>query len=341
MEQPEGFVVPGKENMVLCLRRALYGLKQARLAWWQALKQSMQQLGFTSLSSDAGLFLFRNKNSFIIAITYVNDAIFCGPLPALVNHLKEEFKKIWETWDLGDVKEFLRMHISRSGSKIHRDQCAYLETVLQQCGMQNAKSAATPLPAGYVLTLSVGAPNLEIRSRFQTVIGSLLYLMLGTRLDIAFAVTKLVQHAANPSKEHLEQVLYICRYLVGTSKYQLTYDGTSGEGISACADSDWASDNSTCRFQTGYFSKLAKGLISWTSWAQKTIALSSTKAEYMALSDCSRQVVWMHTLLGELGYDLKPIPICGDNQGSIFISSNPVTESAPSILTYNITIYVK
>ena len=46
----------------------------------------------------------------------------------------------------------------------------------------------------------------------------------------------------------------------------------------------------------------------------------------MALSDCSRQVVWMHTLLGELGYDLKPIPICGDNQGSIFISSNPVTE---------------
>ena len=46
----------------------------------------------------------------------------------------------------------------------------------------------------------------------------------------------------------------------------------------------------------------------------------------MALSDCSCQVVWMHTLLGELGYDLKPIPICRDNQGSIVISSNPVTE---------------
>ena len=59
---------------------------------------------------------------------------------------------------------------------------------------------------------------------------------------------------------------------------------------------------------------------------QKTIALSSTEAEYMALSDCSRQVVWMHTLLGELGYNLKPIPICGDNQGSIFITSNPVTK---------------
>ena len=67
----------------------------------------MEKLRFTSLSSDAGLFLFRNKNSFVIAIIYVDDAIFCGPLPALVNHLKEEFKKIWETQDLGNVMEFL------------------------------------------------------------------------------------------------------------------------------------------------------------------------------------------------------------------------------------------
>ena len=179
----------------------------------------MEKLGFTSLSSDAGLFLFRNKDSFVIAIIYVDDAIFCGPLPALVNHFKEEFKKIWETQDLGDVTEFLHMCITRSGSKIHLDQCTYLETVLQRCGMQNAKSAATPLPARYVPTPLVGAPNPEIQSRFQTVIGSLLYLMLGTRPDIAFVVTKLAQHAANPSKEHLKQALYICRYLVGTSKY--------------------------------------------------------------------------------------------------------------------------
>ena len=62
------------------------------------------------------------------------------------------------------------------------------------------------------------------------------------------------------------------------------------------------------------------------SHAQKTVALSPTEAEYMMLSYCSRQVVWMHTLMGELGYHLKPVLICGNNQGSIFIASNPVTE---------------
>ena len=88
--------------------------------------------------------------------------------------------KRWETRDLGELMEFLRMRITRNGSSIHLDQSAYLKTVLQRCGMQNAKSAATPLLAGYVPKPSEEQANPERRSRFQTVIGSLLYLMLGT-----------------------------------------------------------------------------------------------------------------------------------------------------------------
>jgi hypothetical protein len=265
----------------------------------------------------------------VIAIIYVDDAIFCGPNRDKVLALKAAFMQKWETRDLGDVTEFLRMRITREGShKIHLDQCAYLQTVLERCGMTNAKAAATPLPAGYmpepVSPDTVIDP--ELRSRYQTVIGSLLYLMLGTRPDIAFAVTKLAQFAARPTKEHLAKALYICRYLVGTSNYRITYNGTSGKGLVACTDSDWASDHTNRRSQSGFFIVLADGAITWTSRAQKTIALSSTEAEYMALSDCSRQVVWIRTLLWELGYRLKPIPICGDNQGSIFIASNPVTE---------------
>ena len=235
--------------------------------------------------------------------------------------------KRWECRDLGELKEFLRMRITHDGSKIHLDQCTYLRTVLERCGMENAKATSTPLPTGYIPNKNKsGTSTPELRSKYQTVIRSLLYLMLGTRPDISFAVTKLAQFSANPLQEHLDKALYICRYLVGTQDYRLTYDGTSKEGLIAVTDSGWASDNTTHRSQSGYFISLAGGLVTWTSRAQKTIALSSTEAEYMALSDCSRQVVWMHTLLGELGYHLRPIPICGDNQGSIFIASNPVTE---------------
>ena len=193
--------------------------------------------------------------------------------------------------------------------------------------MVNAKAVPTPLPVGYAPVKSLDkAADPELHKRYQTVIGSLLYLMLGTRPDISFAVTKVAQFAANPTEDHLSHALYICHYLVGTPNYRLRYDGASGQGLNACTDSDWASDVNTQWSTSGYFIKLAGGLISWITKAQKTIALSSTEAEYMALSDCSRQVVWMHTLMGELGYSLKPIPICRDNQGSIFIASNPITE---------------
>ena len=161
---------------------------------------------------------------------------------------------------------------------------------------------------------------------FQQVIGSLLYLMLGTRPDLAFAVTHLSGHSANTLQDHLNKVLYICCYLIGMSTYSLVYNGGSGAGLTACTDSDWGSDPTSCLSQTGFYLKLADGLISWTSRVRKTITYSSTEAEYMALSNCACQVTWIQSLLGELSYKLTAIPICSDNQGSIFMASNPVME---------------
>ena len=192
--------------------------------------------------------------------------------------------------------------------------------------MLNAKSASTPLPAGYYVAKNTEPVDAELCSHFQTVIGSLLYLMFGTRPNIAFAVTHLSRHSANPSQDHLSKVLYICCYLIGTSMYSLVYNGGSGAGLTACTDLDWGSDPTSCLSQTGFYLKLADGLISWTSHAQKTIVYLSTEAEYMALSDCARQVTWIWSLLSELSYKLNAIPICGDNQGFIFMAFNPVTE---------------
>jgi hypothetical protein len=150
--------------------------------------------------------------------------------------------------------------------------------------------------------------------------------MLGTRPDIAFAVTKLAQQSANPTKDHLSKAKHILAYLNSTRNYTLDYDGKSGLGLVAFVDSDWGSDPNTRQSQTGFLLRLAGGAFSWTSCVQKTVAHSSTDAEYMALSDCSRQVVWVRSIFKELNYSLIPIEIASDNQGAIFNASNPVTE---------------
>ena len=111
--------------------------------------------------------------------------------------------------------------------------------------MTNAKAAITPLPMGYTPMPNDAPINHDICHKFQQVISSLLYIMLGTRPDIAYAVTKLSQHAANPSQDHLNRALYICCYLASTSNYALVYDGLYGDGFQAYTDSDWASDSAT------------------------------------------------------------------------------------------------
>ena len=161
------------------------------------------------------------------------------------------------------------MRIIKQDSKVHIDQRTYLETVLECCRLQNCKTAATPLLAGYIPEPVSQDTTIdpELQSCCQTVIGSLLYLMLGTHPDIAYAVTKSAQFAARPSEEYMNKALYICHYLRGTSKYCLTYDSTSGKGLMACTDSDWALDHEQRRSQSRYLLKLAGGAILWTPGA--------------------------------------------------------------------------
>ena len=291
MEQPEGFKFPGQQNKVMRLKKAIYGLKQAALAWWRALDKSMSTLGCTRLLSDSGLFV--NEQKTVVSIIYVDDVLFLGKSKKDIDSLKKRFMAIWECRDLGDTKEFLRMRILRSKGRILIDQKDYLQKVLQRFNLTNAKSVPTPLPEGYHPTPNKGTATPELRASYQQVIGSLLYIMIGTRPDIAYAVTKLAQFAANPSEDHLNRALYICRYLLGTADYALIYNGKGDGGLIAYADSDWASDPVTRKSTTGYLVKLADGVFCWNSRAQKSIALSSTEAEYMLLCDTSRQLVWI------------------------------------------------
>ena len=246
MKQPKGFAGKGQERKVLHLKHALYGLKQAGLAWWETLNKSMKDLRFERLKSNASIFLYKRKGTTtVVAIVYVDDALFCGPDIKIVKEIKAAFMKCWECRDLGPAKEFLHMNIRREGSNIMIDQCAYLEKILQRFHLVNARLAPTPLPQGYHPTAHEDVIDPKFRSLFQQVIGSLLYLMLGTCPDIAYTVIALSKHADKPSKEHLNRTFYICRYLLGTRNYSLVFDASTKAGLITYTESDWASDPNT------------------------------------------------------------------------------------------------
>jgi Reverse transcriptase (RNA-dependent DNA polymerase) len=202
----------------------------------------MEPMGFKRLKSDSGVFvLMHSGRPEIIVIVYIDDAVFLGRQKHLVNNYKECFMHTWECRDLGETKEFLKMRITRLKGVITLDQKDYLMTVLKCFNMHNVKEASTPLPSGYNPVPNKLPVDEKLCTKYQQVIGSLLYLMLGTRPDIAFAVMKMAQFAAYPSEEHLTKALYICKYLAGMMDYSLQY-GLKQEGLYSYADADWASD---------------------------------------------------------------------------------------------------
>jgi hypothetical protein len=130
------------------------------------------------------------------------------------------------------------------------------------------------------------------------------------------------QFMTNPSKEHIKKALHIVKYVKLTINGKIIYNGKSQEGIVAYADADWASDIDTRRSITGYVVKLAGAPVSWVSRKQKTVATSSTQAEYMSLSAACTQLTWIQSLYKELGFNVHGMELNIDNQGAIFTAQN-------------------
>ena len=335
MEQPEGWVVKGKEDHVCLLKKAIYGLKQASRQWNIKIHDSLIQQGFVRTYSDAGVYVYRRQGGdsdpdhVTIIVLYVDDLLLMGNRRDRIDKVKKALGKQYKMTDLGPVERFLGLRIRRDRPSriLDIDQEEFVEAVLEHHQMASCKPARTPLPAGAQLVAAQAEAPAKLRLRFQSLMGSLLYACLGTRPDIAYAINRLGKYSANPSEDHLNKLFYVLRYLRGTAHYRLRYDGASNAGLAAFSDSDWAEDRDDRHSQTGFIFTMANGAISWASRRQPTVSLSSTEAEYKAASDTSRQMEWLRTFGDELGDDMSAsTPMYVDNHGAIFLSENPAVD---------------
>jgi hypothetical protein len=163
---------------------------------------------------------------------------------------------------------------------------------------------------------------------YQSLIGTLMYAMLGTRPDIAYAVGSLSRFSSNSGKTHWDQALHVLGYLSQTRHYCLEFDGSDDDELTSLiigySDSDWAGDVDTRRSTGGYVVLMCKAAISWSSKLQSAPALSSTEAEYMAMTRAAQEAIWLRQLLKQLGFKQdSPTKLQGDNQGAIALAKNP------------------
>ena len=202
--------------------------------------------------------------------------------------------------------------------------------------MQNAKTANTSMREECLFINESQASDKDIR-QYQTIVGSIMFAMIETRPDIAFATSAVSRHSKNPSRTHMEAAKHILRYLSATKDRGITFGG-GDLTIQGYSDSDWAGDKEERKSTSCYVFMLNNGPISWCSKRQTTVALSSTEAEYMALTLAAKEATWLRLLITELGLmtidNESPtvnvlrgegtIALKGDNQSAIALANNPV-----------------
>jgi len=164
------------------------------------------------------------------------------------------------------------------------------------------------------------------RVPYASAVGSLMYAMVCTRPDIAHAVGTVSRFLSNPGREHWNAVKWILRYLCGTTSLRLCFGGDKPTLV-GYTDSDMAGDIDSRKSTSGYLIKFAGGAVAWQSKLQRCVALSTTEAEFIAITEACKELLWMKKFLQELGFVQDKYFLFCDSQSAIHLGKNSTFHS--------------
>ncbi|GJW27789.1 putative ribonuclease H-like domain-containing protein [Tanacetum coccineum] len=271
------------------VEKTLYGLDQAPRAWYETLSTYLLDNGFQRGKIDNTLFIKRNKSDILLVQVNVADIIFGSTRKEMCTEFEKIMHKKFQMSYMGELTFFL---------------------------------ASTPMETHKPLLKNADGEDVD-EHLYRSMIGSLMYLT-SSRPDIMFAVCACVRFQVNPKVSHLHAVKRIFRYLKGQPKLGLWYHKDSPFDLVAYTDSDYAGASLDRKSTTGGCQFLGCRLISRQCKKQTVVANSTTKAEYIAASNCCGQVLWIQNQLLDYGYNFMQTKIHIDNESTICIVKNPV-----------------
>lgn len=282
--------------------------------------------GFKESVNDSCVFIRKNDKIVTFLAIFVDDGLIISSsrehIASVIEHLKNHF----EIKVLG-AKHFLGIEINReSDGSIVLHQSSYVKKILSKFGFEDAHQVSTPTDCQQVL--QGGEKSIGVKFPYREIVGSLIYLAVGTRPDISFAVSYVSRFLEQPANIHVTAVKRILRYLKGTSNYGILFSSKNANEFkfSIYSDADYAGCIETRRSTTGYCLFIGTSIVSWCSERQSIVSHSTAETEYIAASQASRELVWLKRLLAELDEHLgsnQPV-LFVDNESAVKFIKNPV-----------------
>ena len=331
MRHPEGY---GDENTVCKLLKCLYGLRDSPKLWNETIHGFMLKQGFVCSTIEPCLYTKVLSDGQIIRVLLYVDDLCIGGKRAAVDEFKAALKAEYDVTDHGPVTsyvgiEFTRNREARTGFISMKK---YTQKVIANFGMANCNAVNTP----YVLgndsewdtqpTESSEVTFMQTQP-YRSMVACILWISHNCRSELTFTVKKLSRHYNNPSRKHLEFAKRVLAYLQGTLDTGIVVN-RSGRAdylkLEMYSDSDWASDKETRKSTSGVMALVNDTLISWKTVGQKSVALSTMEAEYVALCANAKEAMYQRSLLSEFGYPQKESTVIyEDNDPARLLSKDP------------------
>ncbi|KAL2885544.1 Retrovirus-related Pol polyprotein from transposon TNT 1-94 [Ceratocystis lukuohia] len=323
------------DGMVAKLERCLYGLKQAAYQWNEDCTAHLRAMGFSKTITEPCL-LFHEKRKMLVLL-YVDDITIAAPNMKSIQWFKDEFSRKFKVKDLGETTQVIGVQVyrDRSRRRMWLNQEQYIQRMVDQSGFREHRKTSIRTPIGDwkdVEPAQEGEMILE-STKYQSILGKIMYPALMTRPDIAFAVSSLAQASARPTPRHVEGLKRVLRYMRDTSKFSICYEARQGGmDIVGYSDADYANAKDRRSVSGMVFIGLG-GAISWSSKKQATVATSTTEAEYIGLTPCAKEGIHLRRILNKIigTFETKPEEcqslwlkketlVFGDNQAAIKIA---------------------
>ncbi|GJR40743.1 retrotransposon protein, putative, ty1-copia subclass [Tanacetum coccineum] len=294
----------------------------------------IKKFGFSQNHDEPCVYVKASGSYVTFLILYVDDILIMGNNIPMLQDVKSYLGRCFAIKDLGEAAYILGIKIYRDRSKrlIGLCQSAYIEKILKRFYMENSKRGTIPMQEKLKLSKSQGASTPDEIQRMQNIpyalaVGSIMYAVRCTRLDVAFAQNITSQFQQNPGDLYWTTVKNILKYLRNTKDMFIVYRGDTKRElrVSCYTDTGYLTHADDMKSQTGYVFILNGGVVDRKSTKQSIFAISSIDAEYIAAFDASKEAVWIRKFISGLGVVptiKEPINMYCDNTRAIAIAKD-------------------
>jgi len=350
MRQPSGFL--DGENFVCKLQKTLYGLKQAPRAWYFVLKGVLNEIGFEQMSADSSFWVHQTKDVVVFLTSIVDDMLVTSANESYTKEIVEKILKKLPGTHSGRANYYngLRITWLDETKSVILTQAAHVEKLYEKfCSFMSEGNKWRQLPAKEGFRVCKTGSNFNPKSHaldvekyhYRELIGGFVYISHGSRPDAIHTVNQLAKVGNSPTHEHWERAIDLLNFMYNSRFWGIKFGGddlssqvtyltrgfehgsdTKEPDVVGYADANHGTGIDDKRSISGYVIKILGGPVSWASRSQSITAASTTESEFRALSECSREALWVAKLLSAFNIPCSPFLIRGDSQGALSAIKN-------------------